>query len=51
MSRLSVPRLAKLDSVMIDQPEIFVSPDSKYKGLKPDDAKALADAIQERRLE
>jgi hypothetical protein len=40
-------KLAKFDSVMIDQPEIFVSPDSKYKGLKPDEAKALADAIQE----
>jgi hypothetical protein len=40
-------KLAKFDSVLIEQPEIFVSADSKYKGLKPDDAKQLADAIQQ----
>jgi hypothetical protein len=40
-------KLAKFDSVQIEQPEIFLSPDSKYKGLKPDDAKQLADAIQQ----
>ncbi len=32
---------------MIDQPEIFIHPDSKYKGMKPDDMKALADGFRE----
>ena len=39
-------RLANFSAVMIDQPEIFVSPDSKYKGMKPDDMKQLADAFR-----
>ncbi len=39
---------AKYDSVMVDQPELFLHPDSKYKGLKPDDMKALADSLRER---
>ncbi len=33
-------------AVMIDQPEIFVNPNSKYKGMKPDDMKAIADALR-----
>ena len=33
---------------MIDQPELFIHPDSKYKGMKPDDMKALADSLRER---
>jgi hypothetical protein len=33
-------------AVMIDQPEIFIAPNSKYKGIKPDDMKALADAFR-----
>ena len=33
-------------TVVIPQPEIFLAPDSKYKGMKPDDMKALADAIR-----
>ena len=39
-------RALKYKSVMIDQPEIFISPDSKYKGAKPDDLKALADELR-----
>jgi len=31
---------------MIEQPEIFVAPDSKYKGMKPDDMKMLADSLR-----
>jgi hypothetical protein len=31
---------------MLEQPEIFVSADSKYKGMKPDDMKMLADSLQ-----
>lgn len=34
------------DSVMVDQPEVFVSPDSKYKGAKGDHLKTLADAAR-----
>ncbi len=36
----------RYDSVMIDQPEIFLSPDSKYKGAKADDIKSLSDAAR-----
>ncbi len=39
-------RTANYSAVMIDQPEIFVSPDSQYKGMKPDDMKQLADAFR-----
>ena len=39
-------RALKYKSVMIDQPEIFISPDSKYKGAKPDDLKTLADELR-----
>ncbi len=41
-------RASKYTSIMIDQPEMFVSPDSKYKGVKPDDLKALADELRDR---
>ena len=33
-------------SVVIPQPEIFLAPDSKYKGMKPDDMKELADLLR-----
>lgn len=36
--------IKKYKAVMIDQPELIIASDSKYKGIKPDDAKALADA-------
>jgi hypothetical protein len=39
-------RMSNYIAVMIDQPEIFVAPDSKYKGIKPDDMKALADSFR-----
>jgi hypothetical protein len=39
-------KMAKYNAVMIDQPEIFVAPKSKYKGMKPDDMKALGDAFR-----
>ena len=39
-------RMATYAAIMIDQPEIFVSPDSDYKGMKPDDMKELADAFR-----
>jgi hypothetical protein len=44
----AIKRAAQYDSVMVDQPELFIHPDSKYKGMKPDDMKALADSLRER---
>ncbi len=41
-----VERMTNYSAVMIDQPEIFIAPNSKYKGMKPDDMKALADAFR-----
>ena len=40
-------RMAKYDAVMVDQPELFVHADSKYKGIKPDDMKAIADSLRQ----
>jgi len=40
-------RLAAYTAVMVDQPEILFSPDSKIKGMKPDDQKALAEAMRD----
>lgn len=35
-------------AVMIDQPELFIHPDSKYKGMKPDDMKVIGDGLREK---
>ena len=40
-------RVAAYNAVMVDQPELWISEDSKYKGLKPDDQKVLADSWRE----
>ena len=44
-------RKATLDKkyfrLMIDQPEIFLHPESKYKGIKPDEMKVLADSFRD----
>ncbi len=37
--------LRNYDSLMVDQPEIILAPDSK-KGLKPDEAKLIADTLR-----
>jgi len=42
----AMKRAAQYTAVMIDQPEIFVHPDSKYQGMKPDDMKAIADSLR-----
>lgn len=42
----ALTRIAKYKKVMIDQPELFVHPESKYTGMKPDDMKAIADAMR-----
>jgi hypothetical protein len=39
--------LADYEGIMIDQPELFIHPESKYQGMKPDDMKILADAFRE----
>ena len=38
---------AEYDSVMIDLPEIFISDDSDYKGLKADQMAAGAESLRE----
>ncbi len=40
-------RLAKYNKLMIDQPEIWLDPDSEYRGVKPTNIKAIADLIRE----
>ena len=39
-------RMAQYDAVMIDQPEIFIAIDSPYRGVKPKQLDALADALR-----
>ena len=39
-------KVAGTTSFMFDQPEIFIAADSKYKGMKPDDMKILADSMR-----
>jgi hypothetical protein len=38
--------LQNFDSVMVDEPEIHFSPDSEYKGLKPEDVQAIASILR-----
>ncbi len=40
-------KVANYDAVMIEQPEIFLHPDSKYQGIKPDAWKLLADGFRQ----
>lgn len=42
----AVQRTADYDGIMVDQPEIFIASDSKYKGAKGDQLKALADVAR-----
>lgn len=39
-------RTAQYQGVYVPQPEVFIADDSKYKGISPDDMKAIADAMQ-----
>ncbi len=41
-----VQLLADYDGIMVDQPEIFIAADSKYKGAKGDQLKQLADVAR-----
>ena len=40
-------RVADYNGVMVDQPEILISAESKYKGGKPDDLAAIAELMRE----
>ena len=40
-------RMKTMTAVMIDQPEVFLDPDSPYKGAKPDVLKILADNLRQ----
>lgn len=39
--------LAKYTAVMVDQPEVMISPQSEYKGAKPDDLAAIANMMRD----
>ena len=39
-------KVSNATAFMVEQPEIFIAPDSKYKGMKPDDMKMLADSLR-----
>ena len=39
-------KLARYNAVMIDQPEIFIANDSPYRGVKPKQLNALAEALR-----
>jgi len=43
---MGLDALASYDAIMIDQPEIIVAADSKYKSMKPDDMKLISDALR-----
>ena len=39
--------MAKIQAIIIPQPELFLAPDSKYKGMKPDSMKVITDSMQQ----
>lgn len=39
--------MPKFQAIIIPQPELFLAPDSKYKGMKPDNMKMIADSMQQ----
>jgi len=39
-------KISGTTAFMVEQPEIFVAADSKYKGMKPDDMKLMADSLR-----
>ena len=39
--------LKHYNKIFIDQPEIFISPDSEYRGMKADEMKLIADSLRE----
>jgi hypothetical protein len=43
----AVEQVVKYDGVMVDQPEILISPDSPYKGAKPENLLAVANSMRD----
>ena len=39
-------KVADTTAFIVEQPEIFIAPDSKYGGMKPDDMKMMADSMR-----
>jgi hypothetical protein len=39
-------KVGSTTAFLIEQPEIFIAPDSKYGGMKPDDMKMMADSMK-----
>ena len=46
VSDSAITRMANYDKVMIDQPWIYVDPDSQSKGMKPDTMTAIAETLR-----
>lgn len=46
VSDTAIERMANYDSIMIDQPYIYLDPDSKSKGMKPDTMTAIAETLR-----
>jgi hypothetical protein len=46
VSDTALARMANYDKVMIDQPWIYVDPDSKSKGMKPESMTAIAETLR-----
>jgi uncharacterized protein DUF3313 len=42
----ALERASTYTAIMVDQPELFVHPESKYQGMKPDDMKLIADGLR-----
>lgn len=42
----AIDRFADYDSMMVDQPELFINEDSKYKGLKPETMVEIGESIR-----
>ncbi len=42
----ALAKLAKYNAVMVDEPEVLISAQSDYKGAKPEDLQAMADAMR-----
>lgn len=43
----AIENLAKFNAIMVDQPEILMSPNSDYKGAKPENLATIADSMRE----
>ena len=44
-------RVAQINQIMIDQPEIFIAADSKYRGAKPQDILEVSEALRSAMIE